>query len=157
MYPKKCLWLLFLLMTILKWILPDHKTSTKACVQVSMHTPSVFTEIAEEFDAWWHHQMETFSALLAICAGNSPVNSPHKCQWRGALMFSLICVWINDWVNNRETGDLRRYRVHYDVIVMEHDLFHHSLETTFCELPNWVFMVSYFCMHCNKHYHVFAQ
>ena len=22
---------------------------------------------------WWRHQMETFSALLAICAGNSPV------------------------------------------------------------------------------------
>ena len=31
---------------------------------------------------------------------------------------SLICVWINDWVNNREAGDLRRHRVHYDVIVM---------------------------------------
>ena len=47
-----------------------------------------------------------------------PVNSPHKGQWRGALMFSLICVWINVWVNNREAGDLRRYRVHYGVIVM---------------------------------------
>ena len=35
----------------------------------------------------------------------------------GALMFSLICVWINDWVNNREAGDLRRHRAHYDVIV----------------------------------------
>ena len=34
-------------------------------------------------------------------------------------MFSLICVWINDWVNNREAGNLRRYRVHYDVIVLE--------------------------------------
>ena len=29
---------------------------------------------------------------------NSPVNSPHKGQWRGALMFSLVCVWINGWV-----------------------------------------------------------
>ena len=48
----------------------------------------------------------------------SPVNSPHKGQWRGALMFSLICVWINGWVNNREAGDLRRYRAHYDVTVM---------------------------------------
>ena len=48
----------------------------------------------------------------------SPVNSPHKGQWRGALMCSVICVWINDWVNNRETGDLRRYHAHYDVIVM---------------------------------------
>ena len=23
--------------------------------------------------SWWRHQMETFSALLVICAGNSPV------------------------------------------------------------------------------------
>ena len=65
--------------------------------------------------------METFSALLAICVGGihrSPVNSPHKGQWRGALMFSLICAWINGWVNNREAGDLRRYRTHYNVTVM---------------------------------------
>ena len=48
----------------------------------------------------------------------SPVNSPHKGQWRGALMFSLICVWINGSVNNREAGDLRRHRAHYDAIVM---------------------------------------
>ena len=48
----------------------------------------------------------------------SPVNSPHKSQWRGALMFSLICAWISGWVNNREAGDLRRYRTHYGVIVM---------------------------------------
>ena len=47
-----------------------------------------------------------------------PVNSPHKGQWRGTLMFSLMCVWINDWVNNREAGDLRRCRAHYDVSVM---------------------------------------
>ena len=49
----------------------------------------------------------------------SPVNSPHKGQWRGALMFSLICAWINGWVNNYEAGDLRRHCAHYDVIVMD--------------------------------------
>ena len=48
----------------------------------------------------------------------SAVNSPHKGQWRGALMFSLICNRINSWVNNGEAGDLRRHRGHYDVIVM---------------------------------------
>ena len=69
--------------------------------------------------SWWRHQMETFSALLALCAGNSPVpvNSPHKGQWRGAWMFSLISACINAWVNNREAGDLRRHRGHYDAIV----------------------------------------
>ena len=48
----------------------------------------------------------------------SPVNSPHKAQWRGALVFSLTCVWINGWVNSREAGDLSRYRADYDVTVM---------------------------------------
>ena len=48
----------------------------------------------------------------------SLVNSSHKGQWRGASMFSLICAWINGWVNNRVTNDLRRHRAHYDVIVM---------------------------------------
>ena len=72
--------------------------------------------------------METFSALLALCAGNSPVpvNSPHKGQWRGALMFSLICVWID-----REAGDLRPHRGHYDVNVMHEKV----LILTVCSLP----------------------
>ena len=43
-----------------------------------------------------------FSALLALG------NSPHKGQWYGTLMLSLICAWINGSVNNREAGDLRR-------------------------------------------------
>ena len=66
----------------------------------------------------WRYQMETFSALLAICAGNSwsPVNSSHKGQLRGALMFSLS--WIHGWVNNGEVGDLRRHGAHYDATVM---------------------------------------
>ena len=34
------------------------------------------------------------------------------------LWFFFICAWINGWVNNREAGDLRRNRAHYDVIVM---------------------------------------
>ena len=47
----------------------------------------------------------------------SPVNSPHKVQWHGSLMFSLICAWINGWINNGEAGDLRRHRAHYEIIV----------------------------------------
>ena len=48
----------------------------------------------------------------------SPVNSSHKGQWRGALMFSLIYARINGWVNTDEAGDLRRHHANYDVIVM---------------------------------------
>ena len=64
----------------------------------------------------WKH----FSRCWPFVRGNprSPVNSPHKGQWSGALMFSLICAWINSWVNNREACHLRRHRAHYDVIIM---------------------------------------
>ena len=70
---------------------------------------------------WWRHQMETFSALLAICAGNLTVPGafPYKGQWRGALMLSLTCAWRKGWVNNRDAADLGRYRAHYDVTIMK--------------------------------------
>ena len=77
-------------------------------------------EFTVKNNPWWRHQLETSSALLAICVGihRSPVNSPHKGQLRGALIFSLIFVWINGSVNKREAGDFRCYRAHYDVSVM---------------------------------------
>ena len=66
---------------------------------------------------WWRHQMETFSVLLALCAGNSPVTGEFPTQRPVTRSFdvSLICVWTNRWVNNRGAGNLRRYRAHYDV------------------------------------------
>ena len=48
----------------------------------------------------------------------SSVNSTHKGESPGALMFSLICTSIIGWVNNRKAGDLSRHRAHYDVTVM---------------------------------------
>ena len=47
-----------------------------------------------------------------------PVDSPHKGQWRGALMFSLMCVRTNGWINSWYAGDLRRHMAHCDVTVM---------------------------------------
>ena len=77
--------------------------------------------------SWWRHQMETCSVSLAFVRGiprwlrgihRWAGNSPHTDQWRGALMFSLICAWTNGWVNNQAAGDLRRHRTNYDVTVM---------------------------------------
>ena len=65
----------------------------------------------------WKHFPHYWPFMRGI--HRSPVNSPHKGQWRGALMFSLICTRINGWVNNGEAGDLRRHRTHYDVIEMK--------------------------------------
>ena len=72
----------------------------------------------------WKH----FPRYWPFVRGNprSPVNSPHKAQWHGALTFSLICAWINRWVNNREAGDLKRHCAHYDVIVMDTTAHKHT-------------------------------
>ena len=40
--------------------------------------------------------MRTFSALLTLSEGNPPVTGHHRCQWCGALRFSLMWVWINN-------------------------------------------------------------
>ena len=114
------------------------------------------------------YRMETCCALLAHVRGihPSPVNSLHKGHWRGALMYSLICARINSWINNREAGDLRRHRAHYDVYQEEMlytfqrkcthlqweqyiwrrhlqkghlFLFQHVIRATFCRIT-WLFL-----------------
>ena len=87
-------------------------------IGMSSRKPSISSQL---LPSWWRHQMETFYALLALqCAGNSLVTGEfpaHKSQWRGALMFTLVCAWMNGWVNNREAGDWRRHCTQYDITV----------------------------------------
>ena len=64
----------------------------------------------------WKHFLRYWPFVRGI--HRSPLNSPQNGQWRGALMFSFICAWINAWENNRKADDLRRHPAHYDVIVM---------------------------------------
>ena len=73
--------------------------------------------LGQTIGPWWRHQMETFSALLAICAGNSPVTGEFPTQrpvTRSIDVFFFICAWMN----NHEAGDLRRNRAPYYVTVM---------------------------------------
>ena len=85
---------------------------------MSVHAPFIRSspQINDDVIKWKH-----FPRYWPFVGGShrSPVNSPHKGQWRGALMFSLICTRINGWVNTGEAGDLRRHRAHYDVIVIQ--------------------------------------
>ena len=86
----------------------------------------------------WNHFPRYWPFVRGI--HRSPVNSPHKGQWRGAKMFSLICAWINDSVNSREAGDSRRYRAHYDVIVMKNNCYSWTcVPITFTQ---WMFFVT---------------
>ena len=109
------------------------------CILTSRNIPRLFQNNHDDLIKWKH-----FPRYWRFVRGihRSPVNSPHKApvtrkmfpfdevimiilkqsphkgQWRGALIFSLICVCINAWINNREAGYLRQHRAHYDVIVM---------------------------------------
>ena len=85
---------------------PNTNSTTGNCKQPHTHDDVIK----------WKHFPRHWPFVRGI--NRSPVNSPRKGQWRGALMFSLICVWIKVEVNNREAGDLRPYRAHYDVTIM---------------------------------------
>ena len=91
-------------------------------ISTEIHTILLNQDACREFHVtWWRHQMETFSALLALYMGNSPVTGEFPSQ--RASDAELWCfIWsgpcINGWVNNRGAGDLRRHRGVYDVIVM---------------------------------------
>ena len=88
----------------------------------------------------WNHFPHYWRVVRGI--HQSPVNSPHKGQWRGALMSSLICAWIKGWVNNDEAVDLRHHRAHYDVTIMRYiyDVFSHCMKT--CPVLDRNFLLS---------------
>ena len=64
----------------------------------------------------WKHFPRCWPFMRGI--HRSLVDSLHKGQWRGALMFSLICAWTNGWANHRDSGDFTRHRDHYGITVM---------------------------------------
>ena len=73
---------------------------------------------------FWHDDVirrKHFPSYWTFVRGihRSPVDSPDKGQWHGAMMFSLICAWTNGSVNNRDDGDLRHHCTRYEVTVME--------------------------------------
>ena len=74
------------------------------------------------YASWLRHQMETFSALLAICAGNSPVAGEFPVQrpvTRSCDAF--FDLRLNTRLRkNGEDWDLRRHSVHYGVTVTIH-------------------------------------
>ena len=104
------------------------------CVAPVLHSQIVRTNIVTNIDTHIHKQTNTqgeniitslkrviniFRVTWPLVQGihQSPVNSPRKGQWHGALMFSLFA-WTNGCVNNRDAGYLRRHHTHYDVTVM---------------------------------------
>ena len=66
--------------------------------------------------------METFSTLLALCAGNSSVTGEFPSQRPVTPSFDVFFdLRLNKWLSKQtwgSPGELRRHRAHYDVTVM---------------------------------------
>ena len=83
--------------------------------------------------SWWRHQMEIFSVLLVIYAGNSPVTGEFPAQRPVKRSFDVFFYLLMNkwWVNNGEVGDLRRQWAHYDVSVTSRNV----LKKNVCVIP----------------------
>ena len=104
-------------MTELNWTLMlDNRILHKNASVIRSKLCLVFSNACHDDVIKWKHFPRYWPFVRGI--HRWPVNCPHKGQWRGAFMFSLICSWINGWVNNCEAGDLNYHRAHYDVTVM---------------------------------------
>ena len=110
-------WIIFLLGSDIV----SHNTFTKPIKQ------NTFNDESAALGTWlchchhddvikWKHFVRYWPFVRGI--HQSPVNSSHKGQWHGTLIFFVICARKNCRVNNHEAGYLRHYCTHYDVIVM---------------------------------------
>ena len=106
--------MMFLLLNILCWVLCSVLLNVLDARKV--RHKHLCTRTSQDDVIRWNHFLRYWPSVRGI--HRSPVNSPHKGQWSGALMLSLICAWINSWVNNGEASDMRCHRALYDVIVM---------------------------------------
>ena len=87
----------------LEW--PGHQLPYYWLWKINNPLPSPREDFVHDDVIKWKHFPRYWPFVWGI--PRWPGNSPHKGQWRGALMFSLTCAWINGWVNNRKAGDLR--------------------------------------------------
>ena len=122
--------------------------------QYGKHTPqSVILHISfsNVTDYRWCHQMETFSALLALCAGNSLVTSEFPSQRPVMRNFD---VFFDLRLDRRLSKQLRcwwferHHRVHYNVTVMYWKHFGENWHVI--TEPHWFFYSSFIAMWFSK-------
>ena len=126
-----CRWSELSLVQVMSWCLIGAKQLPKSAMvyhQLGLQEQTVEGEILIKM--WYFRStkcilfepfcpgLDLFNLMMTSSNGSIFRVTGHLCQWRGALMFSLICAWINNWENNCEAGDSRHYHAHYDVIVM---------------------------------------
>ena len=119
-----------------EWLHSHHNTrNITICSPIILHTiirfgtallhwlcdcsQSMFRSLAVEIHddvMYWKHLPRYWPFVRGI--HRWPVDSPHKDQWCGTLMFPLICAWATGWANNRDAADLRRNGANCDFTVI---------------------------------------
>ena len=96
--------------------------------------------------SWWCHQMETFSALLALVRKTTGHRwIPSKRPVTRSFDVTFICARTKGWANNRDTGDLKRHRAHNDVTVVKCiNCCAFSLLLDHFQAIHYIFMMGYF-------------
>ena len=94
-------------------VMAIHDILTKMSVMQEYQTKNMHDDVIK-----WKRYPRNWAFVRWI--HRSPMDSPHKGRWRGALIFSLTCTWTNGWANNRDAGEFTRHRAHYDVIIMNY-------------------------------------
>ena len=77
------------------------------CGQIMGHLLEIYQEstVNSSNNSWWRHQMETFSALLALCAGNSPVTGEFPTQRPVTRSFDVCFdLRVNKWLSKQSWG-----------------------------------------------------
>ena len=69
---------------------------------------------------WWLNG--NIIRVTGPCIRRSTVNYPLKIEWRGALVFSLICTSTNSCANSRDAGDSRRNEAIYILLISQSHL-----------------------------------
>ena len=139
LHHSKCYWVLtrtylsfWMILFELWYISWNHYQSQKPTCQFERHVVAVlglaYVENQPHLEVWtssicFHDDIikrKHFPCYWSFMRGipQWPVNSPHKGQWHGTLMFYLICAWTNAWVNKQDPGDLRCHCAYYDITVM---------------------------------------
>ena len=127
------------------WGAADQCTMSQVPISIPWHRES-----------WWRHQMETFSALLAICAGNSPVPGEFPTQRPVTRSFDvyfdlrpnkrLSKQWWGWWFET-QSWSLWHHRNEYWNIQLKPHLKPHSITSS--NTPAWPYQLLV-CMSLRK-------
>ena len=110
-----------------------------SAVDLTSYTRALAQWGRNKMAAWWQHQMETFSALLAICAGNSPVTGEFPTQMPVTWSFDVFLdLRLNKRLSKQSWG--------WWIDTPSHPLWRHCNGDLADDIFKWIFLNENYCI-----------